>query len=170
MTTMTDNPTAEFTPAATRHFKGVAPLTMVRIGNPLTTIVSVYEDQIVPVGADPEDVARLVDEGYLVEVELVTEVAVAGLTPEQAAEYADYVQAQHERIEGLEQDLAAARTLIDADDTADKLEAKDAEIATLRTQVEDLSAQLEAATPAPAPAPAQAPAKKAASSSRGGSS
>lgn len=170
MTTMTDNPAAEFTPAATVHYRGVAPLTIVRIGNPATTMVSVYEDQIVPAGADPEDVARLVREGYLVEVELVTEVAVLGLTPEQAAEYADYVQAQHERIEGLEQDLTAARTLLDADDTADKLEAKDAEIAALRAKVDDLSTQLEAVTAPPAPAPAPARAKKAAASSRGGTS
>lgn len=136
-----------FTPAATTHYKGIAPLTIVRIGNPPTAIASVYEDQIVPAGADPEDVARLIDEGYLVEVELVADTAALGLTPEQAAEYADYVQAQHERIAELEGDLAAARAAAGDPD----------EVTTLRKQVEDLTAQLTDAT-APPPTPPGKPA------------
>lgn len=53
------------------QYVGVAPLTMVRIGSGQTASMAyVYRDAPVPDGADPEDVARLVDEGYLEEREV----------------------------------------------------------------------------------------------------
>jgi hypothetical protein len=52
----------------TKQYVSVEPLTMVRIGSAETaTMAYVYEGAPVPDGADPDDVARLVKEGYLEE-------------------------------------------------------------------------------------------------------
>jgi hypothetical protein len=53
-----------------KRYVGAEALTMVRPEGSAAPSIYVFEGDAVPAGADPDDVARLVDEGYLVEQEV----------------------------------------------------------------------------------------------------
>lgn len=54
-----------------KRYVSAEPLTMVRVGSgEAVTMAYVFEGAPVPEGADPDDVKRLVDEGFLVEQEV----------------------------------------------------------------------------------------------------